>query len=110
MQRLEYAGPGIYRGSEIGTHATIVAKIGDVVQVSEEKADQLLRDYPKYWKRAGQETNAVVQSAREERITEPDHPEIESPNEPSKLVPAKPIPSKPVSEKSKPAKPKKRKK
>lgn len=44
--KLKRTGPGTYRGDGLEIHK------GETVEVSEEKAEQLLRDFPKHWKRA----------------------------------------------------------
>jgi tRNA A58 N-methylase Trm61 len=47
MKKLKHIGPGYHGGSADGT--LVWAKTGDVVEVCDEKADQLFVDFPKEW-------------------------------------------------------------
>jgi len=42
---------GVYRGNDPATKKSVTARKGVVVDVSEEKAAQLLKDFPKDWKK-----------------------------------------------------------
>ncbi len=47
--RLIYCGSGIYRGYDPGTGRRMEVAPGRAVEVSEEKAEQLMRDFPGMW-------------------------------------------------------------
>lgn len=42
---------GVYRGNDPATKKSVTARKGVVVEVSDEKAAQLLKDFPKDWKK-----------------------------------------------------------
>ncbi len=48
---VEFVGPGMYKSTDHVTGATIAVKAGDVVVLSAQKAGQVLRDFPKEWRR-----------------------------------------------------------
>jgi len=53
MPRLKFEGPGQYSGLDSEMKRNIIAKPGDVFDLSEAKAAQLLKDYPNQWKKEG---------------------------------------------------------
>jgi hypothetical protein len=47
MRKLKHLGAGYHGGSPDG--ALVYARTGDIVEVCDEKADQLFSDFPKQW-------------------------------------------------------------
>lgn len=50
MPKLSYRGDSAYRGFDMGVNRPLRVEPGDEVEVSEGKATQLLRDFPRDWK------------------------------------------------------------
>jgi len=103
---LKYEGNG-YRGRDQVTGQEIVCTNGKSVAVSAEKAAQLLKDYPKNFKRADAEGAADPKQEQKVTTPEPAEPKQTEP-EPAKQEEHKPAATKAKAKAKPKAKPKKR--